>query len=464
MQSRRDQVEAQSYLLSRLTSALLRAEPDGLEPPTKRETRALLGGLLLGALALGGVAIWALLSGSGSTAWRAAGTLIVDKSSGSRFLLVDGQLRPVVNLASARLAVGSGLKISTVSSNRIKNVPRGDPIGIPGAPDMLPAPALVNRGVWRVCLAEPPAASTGMSQPRASATTGEAVAGTVVEIGFPPAADRVGDNEALYVAVGSEQYLIWRGQRLKVGPSWVPDVLGFGSAVPTQVTQQWLDLLPVGPALTPIMPAGRGEPGPMVDGKRAIIGQVFQTGSGESTGHYLALADGLAPLTATMYALTSAAPGVPAERSISSAELARATRVEMPTEQRALPAAPPLIRPLSRGVSACLEYPGREDPKVVDVVRWSVPAAERPAAAPSGATASATFPVVPNGGALVGTDPTVAFKDQPQALVDDTGRAYPLTADAITALGYSNNQGFIVPPTWLLLLPHGPLLTTPGKG
>jgi hypothetical protein len=43
MQSRRDQVEAQSYLLSRLTSALLRAEPDGIEPPTKRDTRALIG-------------------------------------------------------------------------------------------------------------------------------------------------------------------------------------------------------------------------------------------------------------------------------------------------------------------------------------------------------------------------------------------------------------------------------------
>ena len=75
--------------------------------------------------------------------------------------------------------------------------------------------------------------------------------------------------------------------------------------------------------------------------------------------------------------------------------------------------------------------------------------------------------VAPHGQTLAGgtgTDPAVAFKDQPQTLVDDTGRAYPLTADAITALGYSGNQGLIVPPAWLLLLPRGPLLTTPGKG
>ena len=277
--------------------------------------------------------------------------------------------------------------------------------------------------------------------------------------------DRVGDDEALYVSAGPDRYLIWRGQRLKIGPSWVPDVLGFGSAVATPVTAQWLDLLPSGPQITPAAPADRGRPGPVVGGARATIGEIFQAGSGGgATAHYLTLPNGLAPLTATEYALASADPGVPAERSISPADLAAATRVAMPADQSALPADPPLVHALARGVSACLEYPGQTDPKAVEVVRWSVPTAERPAATDSGAPASATVAVTPNGGALVGTDPSVAVKDQPQALIDDTGRAYPLTSDAITALGYSAEQGAIVPPAWLLLLPHGPLLTTPGKG
>jgi type VII secretion protein EccB len=448
MQSRRDQVEAQSYLLSRLTSALLRAEPDGLEPPTKRDTRALVAGLVVTLLALGGLAVWSLFSSGGSTAWRAAGTLIVDKSSGSRFMLLDGHLRPVMNLASARLVAGSGLKTATVATKQLTNVPRGEPIGIQGAPDMLPASNLLNQGVWRVCLAAPDAAGTGGGRP-----------GTVVQIGASPATDRLGDDEALYVAAGTKTYLIWRGQRLAIGPAWVPDVLGFGTAVATPVSPQWIDLLPAGPPLAPTVLPARGQPGPLVAGQPAIVGEVFQSGSGAATAHYLTLRHGLAPLTATQYALASAESGVPAERPITAAQLARARRVSMPVASAALPVAPPEVHALARGVSACLEYPGQVDPKAVDVVRSAVPAGERPTT-----TAATTLAVTPDGGALVGTDLAAALKDQPHALIDDTGRAFPLTGDALTALGYSPAEGVLVPLAWLSLLPRGPLLTTPGKG
>jgi len=153
MQSRRDQVDAHNYLLARLNSALVRADPDSIEPPGRRDTRAFAVGLVLMLLACAGVAGWALFFDSGSTAWKQAGVLIVDEDTGSRYLLDGNRLEPVLNLASARLLVGSQLSVESVSSDTLDGLARGTAVGIAGAPDMLPSTDLLNTGVWRVCLA-----------------------------------------------------------------------------------------------------------------------------------------------------------------------------------------------------------------------------------------------------------------------------------------------------------------------
>src|SRR4051794_24224133 len=125
MQSRRDQVEAQSYLLSRLTGALVLADPDTVEPPTRRDSRGFLTGLMVALLAVGLVAVVVMFFGKGSTKWQQPNVLITSKTDGSRYLLVDGQLRPVLNLASARL-VRPNLSPVSVNPNVLKNIPRGE--------------------------------------------------------------------------------------------------------------------------------------------------------------------------------------------------------------------------------------------------------------------------------------------------------------------------------------------------
>jgi hypothetical protein len=132
MQSRRDQVEAQTYLLSRLTGALVSADPDSPEPPTRRDSKGFVAGALVALLAAGAVAAFALFSAKGSTVWQQPGTLIVNKSNGSRYLLVQNRLRPVLNLASARLLAGKELKTASVKTATLKDVRAGSRSGSRG--------------------------------------------------------------------------------------------------------------------------------------------------------------------------------------------------------------------------------------------------------------------------------------------------------------------------------------------
>ena len=76
--------------------------------------------------------------------------------------------------------------------------------------------------------------------------------------------------------------------------------------------------------------------------------------------------------------------------------------------------------------------------------------------------------VVPGGGALVATrlpDPA-ARPDHDDVgdvhVVSDEGRAFPVQdTDALTALGYSLDAAVVVRPTWMALMPVGPMLARP---
>jgi len=306
--------------------------------------------------------------------------------------------------------------------------------------------------------------SQAVAPKSAAGSTG---AGTVVEIGGPAigAAGRPGLGDGILVTAGSQEFLIWQGQRLSIDRDWAADVLGFGGVEPIPVTAQWLDLLPPGPAIAPPTVTGAGRAGPPIAGRATVIGQLFRSDAGGgSVTHYLTLASGLAPLTATEYALVSAEPGVPAERVISAADLAQAERVDLPRAGGKLPSEPPAVRTLPADESVCLEYPDARGQKTADVVRHRVPDSERLATTTSTGAMTVSVAVTPGGGALVGTNPAVAAKDQDQVLIDDNGTVYPLTGDARDALGFSAERAVIVPSRWLSLLPRGPLLSTAGEG
>ena len=75
---------------------------------------------LIAALAVAGFAVLAIVAaGGGATAWRKPGTLILDKQTGTRYVLAAGQLRPVLNYASARLLLGAKLTVDSVPTKSL---------------------------------------------------------------------------------------------------------------------------------------------------------------------------------------------------------------------------------------------------------------------------------------------------------------------------------------------------------
>jgi type VII secretion protein EccB len=145
---RRDQVQAHSFLAGRLVSAVLRVDPDSAERPLRRTTAGLLGGIGIAVLVTG-VVVAVSLFGGRAPDWREPGVLVVEAGTGSRYLLVDGRLRPVLNYASARLLTGGAPKPVEVEPADLDQTPRGTPIGILGAPDALPASSAAQP--WTVC-------------------------------------------------------------------------------------------------------------------------------------------------------------------------------------------------------------------------------------------------------------------------------------------------------------------------
>ncbi len=110
MQSKRDQVQAHAFVMSRLTSGMLLADPDAPESPLGRTTRGVVIGTVIAVVISAAAVVYGLINPGGNDSWRTSNSLIVNKETGGRFLYVDGRLRPVRNYASALLIGGSDLK------------------------------------------------------------------------------------------------------------------------------------------------------------------------------------------------------------------------------------------------------------------------------------------------------------------------------------------------------------------
>src|SRR5205823_7995753 len=119
MQSRRDQVQAQTYVLGRLTSALVHGEPDAAETPMRRTTIGLFAGLMIAGIIIAVAAVIGLIFPAAGSTCKKPGVLIVEKETGTRYLYVSGRLHPVLNLASVRLLTQGQPTVESVSSRAL---------------------------------------------------------------------------------------------------------------------------------------------------------------------------------------------------------------------------------------------------------------------------------------------------------------------------------------------------------
>lgn len=465
MQSKRDQVQAHGFIMSRLTAGMLLAEPDAPDTPLARTTRGVFIGVLIAVLVGAGAVVYGLISPGGKTSWKTPGTLVVNKETGARYLYVDGRLRPVRNYASARLIAGSGLSTSTVATASLRDTPVGQPIGIPGAPESVPSAGNLDRGTWLVC-----------------STTGErpSDAGTTLVAGSPLNGTGVGVGQGI-VAEGPDHatYLVWQGSRLRLDKDSGASVsLGYGSVTPRPVSAAFLNALVAGPDLAAPAVPDRGAAGPSLDGRASTTGQVFQAEVPGSDEHpyYLLRKEGLVPVTATQAALVLGDPHTRDKAYAGQTPRAAALSADALKQHLApgaegrspatagLPTEPPRPAAVTPAESVCTGVePGADGTKVSTLL---VPTdALTPVAQPSPDAAPACLRVDgvvvrPGRAALVralGAGGTTMGTTT--YLVDDTGTKFRVpTAKALEALGYGEGQVIALPAPLLSMLPAGPSL------
>ncbi|MET0190788.1 MAG: type VII secretion protein EccB [Pseudonocardia sediminis] len=464
MQSRRDQVQAYFFVVGRMVAAVTHGRPDVLQAPNRRLTTGTALGVLVAALLVAIFGIYGLFVPGGNTSWRTPGAIVMDKNTGARFVFLDGQLRPVLNYASARLAAGNaGGKIVSVSQSSLRGTPVGQPIGIPGGPDGIPQATNLDRGGWTVC-ASPPA-------------DGAAGATTVSLLVGAPATPALSDAQAMLVSTpDGVTHLLWQGQRHRLGDATVVQALGYGDAVPVPVTPGWLNPIPSGRDIAVPDLGGAGGPGPVVDGRPTRIGQVLEVRNPaiDSDQLYLVRADGVTPLTRTTAAMVLAAPQTrPAypNAAVTPVEVGPAALVGVPRSPGVdlvdgLPPVPPEAVTPPRDAVPCARFePAAPDARArLEMVPASlVRSATVPTARHEAGTMTDTVGIPAGRGVLArelsapGAAPGAAF------LVTDVGVRYPLQDEQVMgALGYSESSVVPVPGALLDLLPAGPVLSVAG--
>ena len=271
------QVNGYRFLLRRLEHALIRRDVRMLHDPMRSQFRSLVVGLVLALLVLAGFGVYGLIKPQGTVG---NSKIIVSKTAGAMYVVVDGRLHPVLNLASARLISGSDESPKSIAEKKLTGYPRGPLLGIPGAPPALPGPRSADTSQWTVC----------------DTVSGDAAVTTVIA-GEPELGDRVREataGDASLVTAGDDTYLIYEGKRARVDTGSVPvqRALGIEGAPVRTVSPGLLNSVPeVEPIVVPAI-SGAGTPSAL--GEDISVGTVIKvTGLSGATTYYVALARGV---------------------------------------------------------------------------------------------------------------------------------------------------------------------------
>lgn len=156
MATKKDLVEAYSFSRRRLVTAFVSGAPGGREVEPTKPGRTIIGGAALAVLLVAGAAIAGIFSPRDPEDWNKPG-LILSKETGAAYVITDTsshpELRPVINITSARLILQGDIEPTLVSQDTIDQQVIGDDIGILGAPASVPTPSLLIQSGWTGCTA-----------------------------------------------------------------------------------------------------------------------------------------------------------------------------------------------------------------------------------------------------------------------------------------------------------------------
>ncbi len=143
----RHQVTGWRFVMRRIASGIALHDTRMLVEPLRTQSRAVLMGVLLLVTGLLGCFVFSLIRPNGQVGNN---TVLADRSTAALYVRVADQLHPVLNLTSARLIAGQPVNPTTVKSTELDRFPRGNLIGIPGAPERM-VQNTSHDADWTVC-------------------------------------------------------------------------------------------------------------------------------------------------------------------------------------------------------------------------------------------------------------------------------------------------------------------------
>jgi type VII secretion protein EccB len=432
MQSRRDHLQAYQFAVDRLVRAIATGRTDAGDAPFRRSGLGVSMGAFVGVLGCAGALVYGLISPAPSSAWRNPGAIIVEKETGTRYLLIDGALHPTANYASALLAAGQNSSVQMVPRAQLAGIPIGTTIGIAGAPEDVPPAAALLRGPWAMCADRSGRAVLDLD-PSGHTASGPAAQRVLVTSTDPG---------------GPAEYVVWDSVKYPVTQQAVLPALGLGDQQPVSVHPAWLAALPTGAPIVPATIPGLGRPGPVVGGRGEPVGSLFTTAAGGTDENYVLLSDGLAPITRTESALLLVA-GLQPPLRISTAAIAAAPASPNRSLLARLPdlLSGPVFSATDSSLCVLQSSPGSASDSQLVTEKASAVAAD-PAV------------VVPPGAGMLVESPGQSQSAQPVAyFVADTGERYLIGGqNAISALGYGSASPVVMPASVLGVIPDGPVL------
>lgn len=293
----RHQISGVRFWVRRIINGIVRHDTTMVAEPLRRQIRSFTVGGMIGALLLLAAFVLGMFKAGGVPG---ANDILADRTTSALYVRINDDqqrqiLHPVLNLASARLIVNKAANPVPVKSGEIDKFPRGNTVGIPGAPQrIVPSTALDSR--WLVCdalsgpdrgvtvIAGDPSATPGQASPIPASTAVLATADA-----------------------GESTWLIWEGKRSRIdlGDTVVRTALGINidSAPPRPINRQLLNLIPESPPLVVPFIANPGDPPRFVwpaPGQAPVIGSVVVDHENERTNYFAVTADGLQPIPATI--------------------------------------------------------------------------------------------------------------------------------------------------------------------
>ncbi len=456
------QVGGYRFLVRRMEHALVRRDVRMLHDPMRSHSRAFAVGMVVACLGLAGCAALALLRPQDKIG---DASIVIAKDSGAMFVRVEETLHPVLNLASARLIVGSPDTPTIVAGSELADQPRGALVGIPGAPSALPHD---NEGAsvpWTVCDTFGDIGST---------------VGTTVLVGEPRYGDDVaplGRADAFLWRTTDGIFLVYDGVRARIdlADRAVLRALRLEGEVPSEVSSALANTVPVVPAIAPPVIPRAGEL-PDYDIAGHTIGSVVKVSavSGNDIDYYVVLEEGVQRITeATAQLITFAdSQGNPEIDALEPDVLTAAPTVKRLAVDSFPEVASTIVEGSAKPV-ACVSWIPQNAPDGGPTARVEASAGRilpledsnspvRLAQADGPGPAADEVHVAPGGGGFVqttGIAPTSSRRDG-RFFVADTGVRYGVVDDeAAAALGF----GPAAPAPWQIveLLGVGPALSRP---